>query len=144
MRISDWSSDVCSSDLCTDRSVGCDDEFDQYPSVLARLFRGDRIPGRGCFDRMQFVRGLVACNGLVPLAIRFSAACCSTPRRSASRCSASPLSAARSATSRWRSSSHTVRPRNSAWPCSFPAHSLAASFLRHFFDTHHSFLLSFL
>src|SRR3546814_10256346 len=122
MRISDWSSDVCSSDLvpeaesnrallrdwgrnrleppapdccqcsifensggfrvdyarCTDRSVGCDDEFDQYPSVLARLFRGDRIPGRGCFDRMQFVRGLVACNGLVPLAIRFSAACCST------------------------------------------------------------------
>src|SRR3546814_1209163 len=87
MRISDWSSDVCSSDLvpeaesnralrrdwgrnrleppapdccqcsivdnsggfrvdyarCTDRSVGCDDEFDQYPSVLARLFRGDRI-----------------------------------------------------------------------------------------------------
>src|SRR3546814_10411106 len=24
---------------CTDRSVGCDDDFDQYPYVLARLFR---------------------------------------------------------------------------------------------------------
>src|SRR3546814_17701960 len=93
MRISDWSSDVCSSDLerasvpeaesnralrrdwgrnrleppapdccqcsivensggfrvdyarCTDRSVGCDDEFDQYPSVLTSE---ERRVGKGC------------------------------------------------------------------------------------------------
>src|SRR3546814_13713392 len=24
---------------CTDRSVGCDDEFDQYPSVMAKIGR---------------------------------------------------------------------------------------------------------
>src|SRR3546814_16043409 len=93
MRISDWSSDVCSSDLerasvpeaesnralrrdwgrnrleppapdccqcsivensggfrvdyarCTDRSVGCDDEFDQYPSVLRSE---ERRVGQAC------------------------------------------------------------------------------------------------
>src|SRR3546814_11906311 len=42
MRISDWSSDVCSSDLCDDedRGAGIDDDFQQLDIALNRAARG--------------------------------------------------------------------------------------------------------
>src|SRR3546814_20499510 len=51
MRISDWSSDVCSSDLLTDRAF----DIDGYLRVT------DITPLQRVFDRLrQFVGGLVA------------------------------------------------------------------------------------
>src|SRR3546814_14027019 len=62
MRISDWSSDVCSSDLMLSRRTGCNIETIRYYEKIgllpapARSDGGHRLYGHGHLMRLGFVR----------------------------------------------------------------------------------------